>query len=179
MATQKEEYYTDLLETMIKHNYFSKTPLSKEKLLQGINTIVAETEDKERNINNGTTETLIRPPVTTNAPREKTDIANERQFYSEIWTLQSTINDSADDHSNKNVAERDPETDPLVATHTSDGKERKITDTDTTKGNYPHKLLTNREIQAFIAGVIPPIHQTTVDGVATSGWILHAVHAFL
>ena len=47
MATQKEEYYTDLLETMIEHNDRSKTPLSKEKFQQAINTIVAETEDEE------------------------------------------------------------------------------------------------------------------------------------
>ena len=41
-------------------------------------------------------------------------------------------------------AESDPKSDPLVDTHTSDGKKGKITDTDTTKGNYPHKLLTNK-----------------------------------
>ena len=44
-ATQKEEYYTYLLENMIEHNYRSKTPLSKEKLWQVINMIVAETEE--------------------------------------------------------------------------------------------------------------------------------------
>ena len=32
MVTQKEEYYTDLLETMIEHNDCSNTPLSKEKI---------------------------------------------------------------------------------------------------------------------------------------------------
>ena len=47
-------------------------------------------------------------------------------------TLQSTINDSAYDHSNKNVAESDPESDPLVDTHTSDGNEGNIIDTETT-----------------------------------------------
>ena len=30
MATKEEEYYTDLLETMIEHNNNSKTPLSKK-----------------------------------------------------------------------------------------------------------------------------------------------------
>ena len=37
-----------MLETMIEHNDRSKTPLSKEKFQQAINTIVAETEDEER-----------------------------------------------------------------------------------------------------------------------------------
>ena len=40
MATQEEEYYTDLSETMIEHNDRTKTSLSKEKLRQEINTIV-------------------------------------------------------------------------------------------------------------------------------------------
>ena len=154
MANQKEEYYTDLLETMIEHNDRSKTPLSKEKLQKAINTVVAETEDKKRNANNVNTDTFIHPPVTTNTPREKTYVANERQISPDSLTetikgfnrltLLSTINDSAYDHSNKNVSESDPKSDQLVATHTSDGNKIKIIDPDTTKGNYPHKLLTSR-----------------------------------
>ena len=46
MATQEEEYYTDMLETMIEHIYRTKTSFSKEKLLQVSNTIVAETEEE-------------------------------------------------------------------------------------------------------------------------------------
>ena len=80
MSTQKEEYYTDLLGDIIEHNDRSKTPLSKEKLWQAINTIVVETEDEEweakLNTNNMTTDTFIHPPVTANTPREKKDIAN-------------------------------------------------------------------------------------------------------
>ena len=41
MGTQKEEYYKDILETMIKHNDGPKTPFSKEKLRPAINTILA------------------------------------------------------------------------------------------------------------------------------------------
>ena len=108
---------------------------------------MAETEDEKLNTNNVTADTFIQPPVTTNAPIEKTDVANKRRIYLDILketikgfnisTLQSTINNSADDHSNKNVTESDPKIDPLVDTHTSDENEIKITDTDTTKGNYP------------------------------------------
>ena len=74
---------------------------------------MAETEDEERNASDVTTDTFIQPPVTTNTPREKTDVANERRISSDsptvtikgfnILTLQSTINNSADDHSNKKV----------------------------------------------------------------------------
>ena len=58
-------------------------------------------------------------------------------------------------------------------------EKRKITDTDTTKGNSPHKLLTNREIPAIVPAVILPVKQMTVDGVATSGRDLHTVCAVL
>ena len=117
---------------MIEHNYCTNIPLSKEKLLQVINTIVEETEEEECNTNNATTDTFIQPPVTTNTSREDTDVENERQISSDSltetikWfnklTLDSTINDSADDHSNKNASKSDPKTNPLVATHTSDRK---------------------------------------------------------
>ena len=87
MATQKEEYHTDLLETLIEHNNCSKKSISKEKLWQEINIIVEETEyeerDAKRNTNNVTTETFIQPPITTNTPREKTDVANERLISSD------------------------------------------------------------------------------------------------
>ena len=72
---------------MIEHNDWSKKPLSKEKLWQAINTIVAETEDEERdakrNANNMITDTFIQPPATTDTPREKTDVANERLISSD------------------------------------------------------------------------------------------------
>ena len=38
-----------------------------------------------------------------------------------LLTLQSTINNSEYYNSEENVAESDPKSDPLVATHTSDG----------------------------------------------------------
>ena len=93
-----------------------------------------EEEDSEHNANNMTTDTFVHPPVTTNTQREKIDVANERRISSESltetsegfnrFTLQSKINDSVDDHSNKNVTESDPKSDPLVETHTSDGKKK-------------------------------------------------------
>ena len=94
-------------------------------------------------------------------------------------TLQSTINNSSYFCSDENDVESDPKSDQVVTTHNSDGEERKVTDTDTTKGNSPQKLLTNREIPAIIPVVILPVNQTTVDGVAASGGTLHAVHTIL
>ena len=58
-------------------------------------------------------------------------------------------------------------------------RKEKSTDTDTNKGNYPHKLFTNREIPALIQGVIPPVNKTAVCGVTTSGRAFHAVRAVI
>ena len=99
-------------------------------------------------------------------------MTSERQISSDIMaktmngfnelTIQSTINDSAYYDSEEYDAESDPNSDPKVSTYTN-------------KRNYPHKLLTNREIPAIIQGVIPPVNQRTADGVATSRGYLHAV----
>ena len=109
-----------------------------------------EERDTKCNSNNVTMDTFIRSPVTTNIPREKTDVLNVRRILSgsltetlrgfNILTLQSTINYSAD-------AESDPKSNQVVATHTSDREKIKVTATDTTKGNSSHKLLANRKSQ--------------------------------
>ena len=44
MAAQEDEYYTNLLETIIENNYCHNVPLSKENLLQAVSTIMTETE---------------------------------------------------------------------------------------------------------------------------------------
>ena len=95
---------------------------------------MSETEEEEGNASNVTTDTFIHAPVTTNTPREKTYVANERRISSDSLTetlqrfnrllLQSTINDSADDNLKK-VPESDPKSDQLEATNTSDGRKRK------------------------------------------------------
>ena len=71
MVTQEEKYYTGVLENLIEHNDRTKTPLSKEKIQQAINTIVIETKEEGCNANNATTGTFVQPPVTTNASRKK------------------------------------------------------------------------------------------------------------
>ena len=43
MATQEDEYYTNLLETIIEHNDRHNVPFSNENLLKPVSIIVAET----------------------------------------------------------------------------------------------------------------------------------------
>ena len=85
-------------------------------------------------------------------------------------TIDSTIKDSAYYNSDEDDTESDPNTDLLVATHTIDGKKRKVTDTDTTNGNSPHKLLINWTTPVIILPIEPPI----TDGVTAVRGTLHA-----
>ena len=88
MATQKEEEYTNLLETIIYHNDCYNVPFSNEKLRQAVSTIMSETEEGERgakrNSNNITMDTFIKSPTTSNTPRKKTNVPNERRISSDI-----------------------------------------------------------------------------------------------
>ena len=77
-----------------------------------------------------------------------------------ILTIDSIINGSAYYNSDENDAEGNPKSNPLVATHTSDGKKIKVTDTVTTNGNYAQKLLINRTL---------PIITMTIDPQITNG----------
>ena len=58
-------------------------------------------------------------------------------------------------------------------------KKIKVTDTVTTNGNSPQKLLIDRLIPEIIPVVIPPINQTTVNGVVARGDILHVVRMII
>ena len=44
MATPRDKYYENMLETIDDYNYGNNTPLSNEKLRQAIGTVMAETE---------------------------------------------------------------------------------------------------------------------------------------
>ena len=125
-------------------------------------------------------DTFCQSPVTINTQINNANIPNERQISSDILaetlkgfkilTLHSTINDSTYYNLEKYDAESNPKNDPLVATHTSDGKKRKVTDTDTTNRIFPQKLLINRTIPVIISPIDPPI----ADEVAASRGTLHA-----
>ena len=161
MANTKEKYYAKMLETLVDYNDHNNAPFFNEKIRQESSTIIAETEDEERdakrNKNNVTMDTSChQQPVTISTQGEITNVTNERQISLEIMvktikgfnglTIKSTINNSAYYNSEEDDAESNPNSDPKVATHTSDGNKRKVTDTDTTNGNSPRKLLINRLI---------------------------------
>ena len=139
-----------------------------------------ETEEEERNIilnvNNVTMDTFCQSPVTTNSQGENANTSERRNNLDKlsetlrVLTIDSTIKNSAYYNSDKDDPEGDPKRDPLGATHTSDRKKRKITHTDTTKGNYPQKLLINRTIPV----IIPPINRHILDGVAAGRGTMHA-----
>ena len=121
-----------------------------------------------------TIDTLCQSPVTNLTQRENTSaiFASEGLNNSDILaktlkrlTMDSTINDSAYYNSDEDDAESDPKSDPLVATHTSDGKKRKVTNTDTTNRNSPHLIWINRLIPEIIPVSIPPIDPTIADGM--------------
>ena len=157
-------------------------------LQQVVSKVMAEMEDQERdakrNANNITVDNFSQSPVTTNTQGRIANVTNERQISSDILadtikvfkglTLQSIINNSAYYNSEEDDTERHPNRNPKVATHTSDGKKRKVTNDDTTNGNCTHKLSINRLTQEIISVVIPLIDQLTADEVAASGGDLHA-----
>ena len=89
-------------------------------------------------------------------------------------TIKSTIKDSAYYNSEEHNAISDPKSDSLVATHTSEGNKGKITDTDITNINSPHKLILNRIIPNIIPYAIHPIYQTITEDVAIIGETLDA-----
>ena len=84
--------------------------------------------------------------VTTNTQRENANaiFASKKRNTSDMLaetlkglTLDSTINNSANYNSEEDDAESDAKINMLVTTHTSDRKRIKVTDNDTTNGNYP------------------------------------------
>ena len=161
MATPKEKYHTNMLETLVDYNDCNNAPFSNEKIRQAFSKVVAETEEEERdpkrNANNVTMDNFCNHyPVTTNTQGEISNVTNERQLSSDILaetikgfkglTIQSTIKNSTYYNSEEDDAESDTKIDQVVATHTSDGKKRKVADNYTTNGKFPHKILMNRLI---------------------------------
>ena len=89
-------------------------------------------------------------------------------------TIQSPINDYAYYNSEEDGAASNRNSNPKVATHTSEIKKREVTDTDNTNRYYPRKLLISRIIPEIIPVAILPIYQTIVEDAAVSGDTLHA-----
>ena len=89
---------------------------------------------------------FCQPPVTTNIQGENANeiLTSERINYLDALaeTLKGlTINNAGYYHLDKNDAEGNPSSNPKVATHTSDRKKIKVT--DTSNGNLQQNLLIN------------------------------------
>ena len=93
MAAQEYEYFMNLLENIIKHNDCHNVPLSNEKLQKAVSSIMSEMEEEEqyakRNANNVTMDTLVQSPLTTNTPRKKEKMPNEKGI--SLESLSETI----------------------------------------------------------------------------------------
>ena len=90
--------------------------------------------------------------------------------------IQSTISDSAYSDLEEHNSVSNLKSDYLISTHTSDISERKITDTDTTNGKTPHKLILTRLIPKIIPGAIWPIEQMITGDVTGIREALDARH---
>ena len=95
-------------------------------------------------VNNVTTDNFCQSPVTTNTQGDNSNaiFRSERRNTLDmlvetlkVLTFNSTINDSKYYNSDKDDAESNPKMYALVATNTSGGNKRKVTDTDTTNRN--------------------------------------------
>ena len=108
MATPQDEYYTEMLENLIKVNNHEGEPLSNERLRQAVIDVREETNtENERNINNTTCDDSYQSLM------KKKDV--------------STINDSVYIESDEQVdtisdpiKQVDPRNDPIAETHTVD-----------------------------------------------------------
>ena len=82
MATPRDEYYTNMLETLIDHYYRHNAPFSSEKLQRAASRVMAETEEEEcdakRNANNVTMDNFLQSPVTINTQKKDANVTNER-----------------------------------------------------------------------------------------------------
>ena len=106
---------------------------------------------------NITADTFCQIPVTPNTQgkNENLILTSERLYNSdslEEMLKALTINDTEYYESEENDAKGDPESDPKVANHTSDGKKRKVRKTSNI--NLQQKLLSNWTL---------PIITTTID----------------
>ena len=92
MATPKEEYFTEIMDFLIKHNCRHSTPLSSKKLPESAIRVM-EDEEKytKRNVNNVTMDTLFQFPVNINAQEKDANVTYERKIASVILCRNNKI----------------------------------------------------------------------------------------
>ena len=79
MDTPKEEYFTEIFDSLLEHNHRHGTPLYSKNLQEAVIKVTEEEEKySERNINNVTTDTLFQYPVNINAQKKDANVTYER-----------------------------------------------------------------------------------------------------
>ena len=131
-------------DTLVYYNDRNSVPLSKEKILQAINKVIAE---KELDAQNVTADNFSQTPVTPNTQRENENaiLTSERLNNSDALaeTLKClTINNAgyyeSDEKDKKAILQA------IQRSHIIDKKKRKFT--DTSNGNSQQKLLSNQNL---------------------------------
>ena len=83
--TATEEYFTDILDSLIDDNERHSTPLSSKNLQDTFSRVMEEEEKySERNVNNINMDTLFQSPVTINTQRKDANVKNERRIAADI-----------------------------------------------------------------------------------------------
>ena len=70
ITTPKEEYFTDILDSLIEHSCCHDTPLSSKNLRESVIRVMEDKEnDAKCNVNNVTMDNLFQSPVIINAQK--------------------------------------------------------------------------------------------------------------
>ena len=150
--------------------------MSNKKIRYAIRRVVVEEEADESNItsdaHNITADNFCQTPVTPNTHGEDANVILTSERLNNSDSLEETLkgltsNDSGYYNSDKNGAEDNPTRDPKVATHTSDGNKRKVT--DNSNGNLQQKSLINHNLLTITMTIDPQV----LDRVATCGGTPH------
>ena len=188
MDTPKEDYFMEMLDSLLEHNHCHGTPLSSKKLQEAVIRVM-EDEEKyaERNINNVTTDTSFQSPVTINAQKKYANVTYEGQIASGILAetikyfkgcrIQSTISDSTHSNSDEQVDAISDSEEQVYAISDyeemvdaasdpkSDTSRNPKVATHTTNGNLAQKLLKNWFVPKIIQGKIRLIDQLVMEDV--------------
>ena len=146
-----------------------------------------EEEDTESNFNNVATDTSFYSPVAINAQKKYTNVSQERRLalgileetikQFKVWTIQSTIKNSAQNDSEEHVDTINDSDEQVDAINNSEelvdaGRDPKRdkssnlkVDTYTNSGKFPQSLLKSRFVPEIIQGKIGPINQLFTEDV--------------
>ena len=79
IATPKEEYFTEMLHSLIERNRCHSTPMSNKNLQEAVIRVMEdEKNDANRNVHNVTTDNLFQAPITLNVQKKDANVTYER-----------------------------------------------------------------------------------------------------